>query len=162
MDKQEIFNIVYNGLKAQGFVKSVLGEIKRCAYRGDNDCKCAFGHLIPDEVYDKTLEDELARRLLTGAIISGSQDNLEYFKKKLNENSSKPEYVDYYKNLIEMENKRLSVLKSFKIWADRAGLSSHHLFIQELQNAHDKSLYPVNMKYNFEFIAKGHNLEIPE
>lgn len=55
MNNQEIFNIVWNGLKSQGFEQSMMNHYlwgETCAYRGDNGCKCAAGWLIPDEEYD--------------------------------------------------------------------------------------------------------------
>lgn len=68
MNNQEIFNKVWNGLKAQGFERSmaVVDEedtLKKCAYRGENGRKCAAGHLIPDELYKKEFEGNGAYRL---------------------------------------------------------------------------------------------------
>jgi hypothetical protein len=46
------------------FVVARLAEQERpslkegyCAYRGQNSLKCAIGHLIPDELYNKLLKD---------------------------------------------------------------------------------------------------------
>lgn len=55
MNKQEIFDKVYLGLKSQDFKPSMLGT--SCAYRGKDGLKCAVGHLIPDELYDPTWEE---------------------------------------------------------------------------------------------------------
>lgn len=67
-DKQELFNQIYNGLKGQGFLKSVVkeqfdtmwesepGEIVMCRYRGANDCRCGVGHIIPDDDYNDNFE----------------------------------------------------------------------------------------------------------
>jgi hypothetical protein len=55
MNKQEIFNKVYLGLKGQSFVKST-DLAGNCKYRGANGTKCAIGHLIPDEQYHPCLE----------------------------------------------------------------------------------------------------------
>lgn len=60
---QDLFNLVYNGLKGQGFKQSLAyypdhkgsGEVM-CAYRGEGGCKCAVGHIIPDENYSTFLE----------------------------------------------------------------------------------------------------------
>jgi hypothetical protein len=54
VNKQEIFNIVWIGLKSQDFRQSV-NKYESCQYRSGN-LKCAFGHLIPDELYDKGIE----------------------------------------------------------------------------------------------------------
>lgn len=70
MNKQEVFDTVVNHLRQQkscsttkfsdvpGFAVSVTlteGETI-CAYRGENNTKCAAGCLIPDEVYGKWME----------------------------------------------------------------------------------------------------------
>jgi len=59
MTRQEIVNVVYKGLKAQGFQRSVSGNEVigfDCKYRGDNGRKCSIGHLIPDGKYFPELE----------------------------------------------------------------------------------------------------------
>ncbi len=59
MNKQEIFNQVYLGLKSQGFKKSTAfadESVGTCRYRGYNGRKCAIGHLISDEEYSIELE----------------------------------------------------------------------------------------------------------
>ena len=57
MNKQEIFNKVFLGLKSQGFQQSV-NKHNVCQYRGEGGLKCAVGHLIPDEIYNKEWDDE--------------------------------------------------------------------------------------------------------
>lgn len=61
--EQEIFDIVWNGLKSQGFKRSVkltmnskLEDQYTCMYRGKDGMKCAAGWLIPDEKYSTTFE----------------------------------------------------------------------------------------------------------
>lgn len=56
---QEIFDLVWNGLKAQGFKQS-LGVGQNCAYRGVDGMKCAIGHCIDDGDYCETLEGKSA------------------------------------------------------------------------------------------------------
>jgi hypothetical protein len=56
LTRQEIFNVVWTGLKAQGFQQSLNDGGSECAYRAPDGCKCAFGHLIPDELYDNKIE----------------------------------------------------------------------------------------------------------
>lgn len=55
MNKQEIFDKVYLGLKSQGFIQA-LGEFEDCQYRGVNGTKCAVGFLIEDEDYTDEFE----------------------------------------------------------------------------------------------------------
>lgn len=52
--RQEIFNVAYRGLASQGFRQS-LGEYG-CAYRGDNDSRCAIGWCIPDANYKEKFD----------------------------------------------------------------------------------------------------------
>lgn len=53
MDKQEIFNKVYEALLEQGKSSTKNGI---CKYRGQGGSKCAIGHLIPDELYNPNIE----------------------------------------------------------------------------------------------------------
>ena len=52
---QALFNAAYLGLKAQGFEKSK--DDINCLYRGPNGLKCAIGHCIPDERYDREMDN---------------------------------------------------------------------------------------------------------
>lgn len=69
--KQEIFDAVWNGAKAQGFERSVDAH-GTCAYRGEDGRKCNAGHLIPDELYTPDLE---------GAAWCGSR--MDHFRDKV-------------------------------------------------------------------------------
>lgn len=55
--RQEIFDLAWNGLKAQGFVQSadVSGV---CLFRGPRGLKCAIGHCIPDDCYDSRMDSD--------------------------------------------------------------------------------------------------------
>lgn len=56
---QRMFNKIYLGLQAQGWKQSkgnVGGKVK-CAYRGDDNRKCAIGHLIEDDHYKPLIEN---------------------------------------------------------------------------------------------------------
>jgi hypothetical protein len=66
MDRQTIFNQVYNGLKAQGFEKSMqdTADDALCAYRGVGGLKCAVGQIIPDEKYQSVFEDWTLSKIL--------------------------------------------------------------------------------------------------
>lgn len=56
MNNQEIFDVVANHLLKQQS-KSLLSDgVGKCAYRGVNGLKCAVGILIPDHLYDETME----------------------------------------------------------------------------------------------------------
>lgn len=59
---QEVFDIVKNHLLTQNEVSRKSLNIEegplayQCAYRGPNNTKCAVGCLIPDELYNSSLE----------------------------------------------------------------------------------------------------------
>ena len=63
MTRLETVRFVRDALLKQG-QKSINEERSRedgetlCMYRGDNGCKCAIGHLIPDENYKPSLENK--------------------------------------------------------------------------------------------------------
>jgi hypothetical protein len=52
---QQVFDIVLNGLRAQGKA-SVSEDDEYCLYRSADGCKCAAGMLIRDEDYEPTME----------------------------------------------------------------------------------------------------------
>jgi hypothetical protein len=119
MNKQEIFNKVYLGLHSQGWKKSVDAD-GECFYRGDDGCKCAAGHLIPDEDYDPSME---------GVIFATTS----YFEKTpfLAFNQKHPE------------------------------LKKHAAFILRMQQKHDRSESPNDMKESFIELAVANDLTIP-
>lgn len=73
MTKQEIFDIVWKGILSQGGPSFDLQY--GCAYRGQNNRKCAAGLLISDEDYNKEYE---------GQIVSSKLPNklTKYFESK--------------------------------------------------------------------------------
>lgn len=62
MTRQEIFNTVVTALLNQGCRSVDL--IGACSYRGVDGKKCAFGHLIPDELYSPVMEGRWIKRIL--------------------------------------------------------------------------------------------------
>jgi hypothetical protein len=62
MTKQEIFDTVAIHLIKQG--KKSVGDDGKCKFRTPEGLKCAVGCLIPDEVYDPSMEDESVESLI--------------------------------------------------------------------------------------------------
>lgn len=60
---QEAFDKSVKGILAQGRKSYVSMSPQGCSYRGDDDCKCAVGHLIPDEEYDVDFESNSVKGL---------------------------------------------------------------------------------------------------
>lgn len=63
MTNQEAFSTVWEHFVVNKAPESVgkyvyagLGEAEGCVYRGPNGTKCAFGVLIPDDLYEKSFE----------------------------------------------------------------------------------------------------------
>lgn len=52
--EQETFNLVWEGMRSQGF-KPAQDDQGKCKYR-INGLKCAVGHLIPDKLYRPGME----------------------------------------------------------------------------------------------------------
>ncbi|MEG9884082.1 MAG: hypothetical protein V6Z86_05610 [Hyphomicrobiales bacterium] len=77
MTAQDVFDKVYRGLASQGFERSTSTELPgrsntdACAYRGSHGRRCAVGWLIPDDLYDKRLENR-GYRWLMAALPNGS------------------------------------------------------------------------------------------
>ena len=59
LTKQDIFNIVANGMLKQGKKSEDRGS-SSCLYRGPNGLKCAIGMLMPDNLYDSIMEGQSA------------------------------------------------------------------------------------------------------
>lgn len=57
MDRQRVFNAVWEGLKAQGFERS-MNDNGGCVYRGEDNRKCAIGILLPDATYNRLRDPE--------------------------------------------------------------------------------------------------------
>jgi len=55
LNRQQLFDNAWNGLKSQGFVQCANDE-GDCKYRGDNGMRCGIGWSIPDERYSRSLE----------------------------------------------------------------------------------------------------------
>lgn len=51
---QRIFDKAFKGLQSQGFVRSTLRGA--CQYRGLDGLRCAIGHVLPDDVYEPSME----------------------------------------------------------------------------------------------------------
>jgi hypothetical protein len=70
MTKQEMFTKVWLGLAGQNWKRSTEPSADddhddpRCCYRGPDGLKCAAGHLIPDEKYERKFEFFNIRNLL--------------------------------------------------------------------------------------------------
>lgn len=91
MKRQEAFNIVWNGLKSQGFVRA--GTRENCAYRDSCERKCAIGWLLTDEEYFPEMEGLGVRklrkyRMLPNRLKSLSTEFLSYLQVVHDENDT--------------------------------------------------------------------------
>lgn len=131
MNKQEIFNIIWNGLKSQKFKQSSDGN-GSCLYR-NGKLKCAIGHLIPDHVYEDSMEgDDLALIL--------NQDSHNTLRDWWHE-EIRP---------IRFDSRKMVILD------DTVNLLS------DLQNIHDTTKSPKKMEAMIRDLAKYEGLDIPE
>jgi hypothetical protein len=84
---QEVFDHVLISLRKQKFA-SIIKETRsrapgspdestfKCMYRGENNAKCAFGHCIPDSMYDRKLEGMSVNSLVR----AGSLPDLDWIR----------------------------------------------------------------------------------
>lgn len=63
MEAQTLFDTVAKHLLDQGR-RAMAANASNCAYRSEDGCKCAVGVLIPDDVYDKSMEGMGIARLV--------------------------------------------------------------------------------------------------
>lgn len=71
--RQERFNLVVAGLAAQGFKQAGTiypGGGFGCQYRGPNGTRCGIGHLIREEDYSPTLENQNIRQLWEARLVA--------------------------------------------------------------------------------------------
>ena len=61
VEAQEIFDVAVGKVIEQGAPAMYAGD---CVYRASHGRKCAFGHLIPDSLYDANFEDITAEGIL--------------------------------------------------------------------------------------------------
>lgn len=153
LSRQEIFNIVYNGLRGQNWKQSVAPVIG-CAYRA-GDCKCAFGHLIPDEVYHKTLEGLTAERLLNGEELQKSKDDLEHINEFYAAGTTM-----WNDAKAEIEH-QIAGRQKFYDWGLKNFDPADIDFVQKLQEAHDDLYAEHPMQKRIEAVAVNWNLTIP-
>ena len=61
MNHQEAFEKAFLSLYAQGVKSMNAKKGGMCMYRGEENRKCALGHLIPDDRYLESMEDTVPR-----------------------------------------------------------------------------------------------------
>jgi hypothetical protein len=72
-NRERIIYQPINGFTKETIIETLEKEFKgvsldedkgKCMYRGENGAKCAVGCFIPDEGYDKNMENKIASKLL--------------------------------------------------------------------------------------------------
>lgn len=71
--RQQMFDTIVKGLRKQG-KKSKRG--KYCAFRGAGNRKCAVGWLMPDNLYDLTVEGHSVEQMVYGECVRSDAGNL--------------------------------------------------------------------------------------
>lgn len=94
--RQEIFDLAWNGLKAQGFERS-LNSSHTCAYRGENGMRCAIGFCIDDANYDEELLEENSAQnpaVLDAARIDQADEAFADELQDMHDNAFTPEIME--------------------------------------------------------------------
>lgn len=89
MTNQEIFDIVYKGLRSQKFERSMLSDGETCAYRGCNG-KCAAGWIIPDELYKEEYEGNIIYNVIELSNFLGNKVNFINRLQEIHDESEEP------------------------------------------------------------------------
>jgi hypothetical protein len=72
--EQQIFDYVVDKLFTQN--RASINEDDHCQYRGENGIKCAAGHLIADEDYDRSFEGAIWSELVDNGDVPKEHFNL--------------------------------------------------------------------------------------
>jgi len=79
MNKQEQFDVMYRGVMQQGGPSvEEMTNGGRCLYRGPNDRKCAFGHLLSDELYEPEFEGKSADAVIRALSLSNKPAAIQF------------------------------------------------------------------------------------
>lgn len=76
MDTQEAFNIAVNHLLTQG--KKSITPNGGCRYRGPDNTKCAIGCLIPDHLYNETMDSDIVTDIYN--VLNNYPELKQYFQ----------------------------------------------------------------------------------
>ena len=114
-----------------------LGEDDNCKYRGVDGTACALGCLIPDSLYDKSIEGCAVR----GSVLSMDKDVFVPNTDRLTPGDVR------FENIISE--------------ASGAGTVDHFVFLSELQHIHD-AYEPNQWRRKFRALAESHNLQFPD
>lgn len=75
LTKQQLFDIVAAHLLIQN--EQAMDE-DGCAYRGKNDTKCAVGCLIPDDLYNIAMENNIVQNIITPYKLTYLEDEIDF------------------------------------------------------------------------------------
>ena len=115
MTNKEVFNKACEGLASQGWIVSFDQTGGYCAYRGDDNRKCAVGWLVSDDTYDDDIEGLGVREL------SWMHVGQQIFKK--NHISSSERSIEFLADLQDLhDNSDNETLKErFRAFAKKRG-----------------------------------------
>lgn len=98
MNRQEAFNKMWNGLKSQGWQASIGSDDYwgTCAYRGEEDRKCAVGWCIPDDKYRPWFDESNGTLTDILKICELDSIELEWWERAqgLHDNATSPEDME--------------------------------------------------------------------
>ena len=108
---QEMFDAALNGIEEQG---EFAYEYGRCKYRTKGGNKCAFGHILPDELYHEKFDEEGFGSWSVKMII----DSIPEFK-HLNVTLAMYLQGCHDSNAIRYSNGLVTLEKAFEDWRDQ-------------------------------------------
>ncbi len=117
MKRQELFDKVVTHLLTQKEQSRKISSL--CAYRGQNNLKCAIGCLIPDDLYSESLEGNNVESLFVyfpkvRKLIGKRNKDLCENLQDIHDNIDVSLWYSYLSNLAESQNLNKKVLENFK------------------------------------------------
>lgn len=126
MNAQEILNTAYLGVAKQGKRAVTIAphnDGETCRYRTDDGLKCAFGMLIPDELYNPILENITAESILNPTFDSYSTE--------LGRTLTKEEEEQFFRPISDLYGEHADLIGALQ--------SAHDYTVKKLMNLHGLS-----------------------
>lgn len=137
MTQQEMFDKVWQHFVVEGNPPAVDGEGLRCMYRTDDGRRCAFGVLLPDELYKIAMEGkspaylvreypELGRAL--GISVETAGEFILWLQSAHDDAAAVPRKPNVITFRVDIERRLRRVAAEFKLQVPEVGImeGSHH------------------------------------
>jgi hypothetical protein len=141
---QEVFDRALSGIRTQGYKPSYgtlpdasPGAMGACLYRGPEGAKCAFGHILPDEVYDLRIENSTPDQIARASLCNDPEDDEPGYDPDAPPPNELPAVL-WVKQLVDTLQPSMPTV----LWGGGTPYTPAADFLADLQKAHDCGLAP--------------------